>query len=323
VKIAPFDATIFSDQTVAFMTLNQDAVSALLGRSLPDGGGDTFYNLASAGGDASRLWIQIEASTLRADAASLTPSFRSDATGVDVGGDVTVAAGLRLGVALGYDKSWLSDGDGGSANEELFRASLYGSQSLGPIGLSGAVSWAHAWDHTDRATGAGPAVASRTTNDLIGAIQASAPFTFSGVTASPSVGVVVSHLSGASFAEFDPVDEGAFAVTGQGVAQTFVAPFAKIGLSRAFVTSSGLTWTPDVEAGYREDASARGGAFTLTAADGTVFYGNRAALDRGAGLLGASLTLHRNGWTLYVKYRAEVASGWTDQSFAAGLRIAF
>jgi hypothetical protein len=184
-------------------------------------------------------------------------------------------------------------------------------------------SWAHAWDDTGRATGAGDAGASRETNALTGAVQASAPFTVQQVVFTPAAGVIVTHMTGRGFAETDSVDNGAFAVSGQGPAVTFVSPFAKIGVSRSFTDNGGVTWTPDAEVGYRRDGAAEGRAFTLTAVDGTSFAGNRIGLDKGSALLGASLTAHKTGWTVFVKYRAEVAGNWTDQSVAAGLRLAF
>ncbi len=322
-KVPPRDAALFSAQTFAFAALNEDSAMALLGRSLPDGGGNTFFNMADTGGDKGRAWIQLDTGTLRGDQTAASPVFHADNAGVQAGADATLAGNARLGAALGYDQDWLRDGYGGTGREQVFRASVYGSASLGPIGVSAAASWAHAWDDTGRATGAGDAGASRGTNAFTGAVQVAAPLAMDRVLVTPAVGVIVTHLTGPGFGETSPVDNGAFAVIGQGAAVTFVSPFAKIGVSRSFTDVAGVTWTPDAEIGYRRDGAAAGGAFSLTAVDGTAFTGNRVGLDKDAALLGASLTAHRMGWTVFVKYRAEVARNWTDQSVAAGLRLAF
>jgi uncharacterized protein with beta-barrel porin domain len=312
---------LFSMQTFAFAELNQDSAKALLGRTLPDGGGDTFYNMAATPGATARAWIEVDGSFLDGGGTASTPSFRSDAAGVQVGADATVAGDLRLGVALGYDKSWLSDSLGSSGTEELFRASLYGSQPLGPIGISAVLSWAHGWDDTTRATGVGAAVAARGTDDFTGAVEASAPFVLSMAKVTPAAGIIVTHLSGPSFVETDNVSS-AFAVDGQGDAKTFVTPFVDLGVSHAF-QSGGVTWTPDVVVGYRYDQAAAGSAFVLTSVDGTGFGPYRVGLNNNAVTYGASLTAHAHGWTLFIKYRAAASSNWTDQDVAAGLRLAF
>ncbi len=276
--------------------------------------------MADTGGDKGRAWIELDSSTLRGDASG---TFHADDAGVQAGVDATLPGSARVGAALGYDESWLRDGYGGTGREQVFRASLYGSVIAGPIGVSGMVSWAHAWDDTGRATGAGDAGASRGTDAFTGAVQAAAPFSVQGLTFTPAAGVIITRLNGPSFAETDPVADGAFAVTGQGAGTTFVSPFAKVGVSTAFKSASGVTWTPEMELGYRRDEAAEGAAFTLTAVDGTAFAGNRIGLGKGAALMGAGLTAHRTGWTVFIKYRAEVAGTWTNQSLAAGLRIAF
>ena len=101
------------------------------------------------------------------------------------------------------------------------------------------------------------------------------------------------------------------------------SPYANLGLSREFTSQGGIVFTPDATIGYRYDGAARGEHFTLTAADTTVFQGNRVGLAGGSGLFGLSLTAHQGQWTAYAKYRAQVASGWTDQSGGIGFRFSF
>lgn len=314
--VAPRDPAIFSQAAFAFAEANQDAARSLLGRTRPDGGGDTFYNLAPDGGPQARGWMDVTGQAL--DPAG----FRSTSGGVEGGGDVDLGAGLRLGGALAYESAHLTDGDGGSANQDIVRVSLYGSQTLGAVGLSASLSYAHAGERFDRAAGFGQAASSRGVDDVAGAVQASLPFQTGGTWVTPAAGVLISDLSAAAFAETDAAS-AAFALTGPAAHGTAVSPYVAIGLSHAFATVSGAEITPDVEVGYRYDALASGLSQTLIAADATSFAGNRAGLQRSSALLGASLTAHRANWTGFLTYRASVAGDWNNQSISAGLRLAF
>ena len=96
-----------------------------------------------------------------------------------------------------------------------------------------------------------------------------------------------------------------------------------VGLSHEFRGAGGMVITPDVQVGYRYNQSASGQAFSLTAADGTPFEAVRVGLNGGSALVGASVTAHTGTWSAFVKYRAQVASKWTDQSASVGFRVAF
>ena len=112
-------------------------------------------------------------------------------------------------------------------------------------------------------------------------------------------------------------------MTGSSQALTTVSPYADVGFSHTFVMPGGLAVTPDVLLGYRYNSGAQGQNVTLVAADGTNFSGERVGLRKSTGLLGASLTATQGGWSAYVKYRADFAQGWTDQSLSLGMRLAF
>ena len=298
-----------------------EAVTGLLGRTLPDGGGNTFYNSASAGSPGVRGWIQADGGTLSIDQSARNPHGTADTAGLQGGFDVT-AGTARIGLALAYDYQWLHDRDGGKARENGVQVSLYGSQSLGPIGLSAVISYAHGSDLVNRATGIGQASATRSLNEYSGAVQLSAPFRSGGVDVTPAAGVYVSDLTSNAFSEtFAP--SAVFAVNGSAKGFTSVSPFINVGFSHAFVSSNGMTITPDVLVGYRYDAGAPGQDQTLVASDGTVFAGNRVGLSRSTGILGGSLTATEGGWTALIKYRADIASGWLDQSVNVGARVAF
>ena len=288
-------------------------------RTLPDGGGHTFYNFAADGGPQARGWIEATGAYL--DGGSGPSAFNATSGGVEGRADVAFAGGARLGGALEYESSRLAGG-GGSASLSAVRASLYASQSVGALGFSAALTYAHGWDDTSRAAGVGVSVSSRGLDELTAAFQAASVAQAGPVQVTPAAGVLVTHAAASGFAEFNATDP-TFAVTGASASGTFVSPFVSLAFSRPFTTAEGVAVTPDVMLGYRYDDAASGLSQTLQAADGTLFRNVRSGLYPNAFQAGASLTAHRGAWTGFVKYRATLAGGWTDQSLEAGLRLAF
>jgi hypothetical protein len=314
--VAPRDPTLFSIAAFAFAEDNQDAAQSLLARSRSDGGGDASYSLSPNGGPRARGWMDVTGSVL--DPAA----FRSTSAGIEGGADVDLSGGLRIGGALAYEDAHLTDSASGWANQDYGRVSLYASQTVGAVGLSASLSYAHADESLSRAPGFGRATSSRGVDDVSGAFEASAPIQTGGTWVTPSVGVLVSDLSAGAFAETDGASS-AFALRGLAASNVAVSPYATVGVSHVFVTQAGGELTPDVQVGYRYDGLASGLSQTLVAADGTPFVGNRADLGRSSALLGASLSFHQANWSVYVKYRATVAGDWNNQSFDLGLRYAF
>ncbi|MDR3508063.1 MAG: autotransporter-associated beta strand repeat-containing protein [Caulobacteraceae bacterium] len=309
--VSPLDARIFGAQAFAFAQTNQDAVSALTGRAAPDG---------SSG--RGRAWAEVNASTLAANSNGARPGFNADTGGLRGGGDVEIGGGNRAGLALAYDRTTLHDRAGGEAAADIFRASLYAYQPIGPIAFTEVVSYAKAWDKTSRATGAGIAEASFASDALTGAVQVSAPLTAYGLSITPAIGVQVSRLTFGQFSETDALAPD-FAVSGSGRAVTITSPYATLGLSKELKAPGGVTVIPDIDIGYRRDQGASGAAFRLSAADATVFDGDHAGLAGDAALLGVSLTAHRGQWSAFAKYRAQATRDWTEQGGAIGLRLAF
>jgi outer membrane autotransporter protein len=240
---------------------------------------------------------------------------------METGIDFAVGAGGRLGGAIGYESSSLTDIYGGKANEDIVRLSLYGSQTWGPLGFSGVLSYAHGWADSHRAAGIGLSSASRGDDALVGAAQVSAPWSIGSIVVTPAAGVTVSNTGSATFVEQNGTN-AAFAVTGTVASQTVVSPYAVVGLSSAFTTAKGATITPDLQIGYRH-ASEGGAPVTLTAADSTVFTGNQINPEPDSALVGASITAHRDNWTAFVKYRGSFAGDWSSETVSAGLRISF
>jgi hypothetical protein len=316
VVVPPRDAALFSDAAFVFAETNQDAARSLLARTEPDGGGDSFYDLAPDGGTRVRGWMDVTGS--RIDPAA----FTATTGGIEGGADVDLGGGFRLGGALAYDSSHLTDADHGSADQTEVRGGVYASQTVAGVGFSASLSYAHGSESFDRRTGFGVATSSRGVDDLVGAVPAAAPFQLSGSQVTPEVGLLISDVSAGAFAETDGKNS-AFALTGASAHGVAISPYATVALSHAFTTQGGVVIRPDVEVGYRYDEVATGLSQTLVAADGTVFPGNRAGLQRSSALLGAGFTAHQGRWTGFVNYRASVAGDWNNQAFSAGLRFAF
>ena len=314
--VAPADAAIFSNLAFALIEENQASLGDLLQRPGASGG---FYDLSTSTGHEARGWVEVLGGFLDPSAAT---HFRSTSGGIQGGVDLALGNGARLGGALGYESGSYSDSAGGSANQNLVRVSLYGSQGVGPVSLSAVVGYSHASQDFARASGIGASTASRGVDETDAAIQAALPIETGGAKLTPSVGVLISYLSAAPFAEANAQSTG-FAVTGTRAADNVASPFAKLELSKTLTTASGLAWTPTVLAGYRYDAGASGMNQALIASDGTAFLGNRTGLSPSSALLGFSLAAHQGHWSGFFNYRAEVASDWSNQSLQAGIKVAF
>ena len=188
--------------------------------------------------------------------------------------------------------------------------------------MSAIASYAHAWETTRRETGIGRADVDHGVTQLTAGAQAVAPFHFSGMTITPTLGILVSRLSGANFTEKGDVP-ASFQVSGRFRSRTFISPYTNLQLAYPVTSRSGVTWIPEVSVGYRRSAAARGAAVTLIAQDGTVFDGNRVDLSKGSMVAGTALTVHKGRWTGFIRYRGQFADGWTDHGAAIGFRVGF
>lgn len=313
--IAPTDGQLFSEQITGFMASNEVRAIGLLGRTQADGGGNSFFNPEIGEARRARFWMEGTGHTLGANA------FRASSAGAQFGGDVTLGATGRVGLAFAYERSWLDDTAGGTGRGNNIHASVYASQPIGSVGLSASFTYSHASMKARRPTGAGIADANRDLTGLTAAVQISAPIAVRGALLTPAIGVVASRLEADAFHETGGGLPG-FAVAGLDRDKSFVSPFASIGLSYALSGRGGVTWVPDAEIGYRRSSVARGVDTVLIAEDGTVFAGNRIALDRNVIRAGASLSAHKGRWTAYVRYRAEVSNASTGHGGVLGMRLA-
>lgn len=316
VVVAPADGRLFSEQITGFLADNELRAIALLGRTQPDGGGNSFFNPETGDPKKARFWMEGTGHTLGANA------FRASSAGAQFGGDVTLGATGRVGFAFAYDRAWLDDTAGGTGHSNGIHASIYASQPIGPIGLSASFTYSRAWNTTRRPTGVGIADGKRDLTGLTGAVAISAPIAVRGALLTPAIGVIASRLEAEAFRETGGGLPG-FAVAGLAHDKSFVSPFATLGFSYALSGRGGVTWVPDLEIGYRRSAVARGIDTILVADDGTTFGDNRVALDRDVIRAGASMSVHKGRWTAYLKYRAEASGSATDHSGSLGMRLAF
>lgn len=321
--IAPQDAELFSRQSTAMVMASVDDAIGLLGRTLPAGDGNTVFNLDDdADGPARRSWVQARYHDLDAERSSSQVGFGARASSIQVGTDWTMAGTARIGVAVAHDNAWLRDSLGSRGRSDVTRLSLYGSQLVGPVGLSATLGYAHARDEAWRATGIGDARSRRGTDAYTVGVQAALPFTLGGLLVTPVVGVVATQLSGDAFLEQGEIP-GVFAIAGKARSETVVTPYASLDLSRTLVSTGGIRWTPEAQLGYRHAGGAQGQRYVLTAGDGTVFDGNRAKVAGDVAQASVALTAQRNGWTLFLRYQGQWANQWNDQQVQLGLRVAY
>ena len=297
-------------------------VNGLLGRGLSSasGGNEALDLLGCITADGHRVWAQIDGNDLKYNpvGAAIT---HVDTAGLQGGIDFDLGHG-RVGVAGGYDYQTLHDNAGGKGRDNIAFVSLYGSTPIGGLALSGVLSYAHGSGASQRSTGIGNAYSNRSFDDFVGAAQIAAPMRSGGVTIVSAAGISVSDLSFGAFSETFPKSP-AFALTGTANDLTSVSPYATVSISKTFVTESGLAITPLVLGDYRYNSGADGQDITLTAADGTVFAGNRAGLPKSTAILGAGLAASQGRWTAYVKYRGNLASGFTDTFVTLGAQMSF
>jgi len=307
---------------VVFAEVNQEAVADLLNRTKANGGGDSLYNGDAGDQPMTRVWAKVSGSSLSGAATSAGPRLSADSGGFDAGLDVASDPNTRIGLAIGYGNDTLSEGDGTHGGEELFRIAGYASHNFGPYGVSLVLDYSHGWDHIGRETGVGRAEASFGADDVTGAIQIARPFGYQGFKVTPDMGVEVSAVHSSGFTE-QLAGLSAFALSVSSVSNTDVEPYAEIGVSKVYTLSSGAELIPDAQIGYRYDSAAHAEGPTLTAADGTTFGGAHLAYDRSQALLRLDLTIHKGGWTGFVRYKGDFAGNWTDQTGQIGIRFAF
>jgi outer membrane autotransporter protein len=342
--VNPQDPSIFSAQAQALaQSANADTASLLnkaiqggaanspacaaeapLSPAKTGGGGQLASALASAFCGAGG-WIEATGSLGHADASDGAAAYNANTAGFLAGIDKIInTIGTRLGFAVGYDETYLSDKSGGGGRMGTTRVALYGSQPLGQFTLAGVLAYGNASNTTSRDTGAGNLSESNSESIYSGGLQLSTMLNLGGITLQPAAGVRLASVQGGShFNESAAGIMAAFAVSGKTPGYHSIQPYALIDASQTFLTGSGVTITPNVEAGYEYEAGDRGVATGLTSADLTEFSTTHNKLDAGDVLLSAGLAASKNNWSLFATYTAHLAGNWTSQTGEAGIRITF
>jgi uncharacterized protein with beta-barrel porin domain len=343
--VGPADDSVFSNINQQAATTTQDVNTSLLDKATEGSaagneaacaaaaaanatpGSSTAAQMASAIGNAfcgAGGWIEATGTDSNIDASNGAPSYNATTAGFLAGIDTEVNnSGTRLGVAVGYDQSWLKDSQDGSGNLNTVRAGLYGSQVLGVFTLAGDLMYGHTNTNSTRQTGIGAVGGSTDANLLSGGVQAGMTQQVLGYNITPAFGLRVAGVESGGFVESGSGILAPFKVTGSSSAYESIQPFVSVNISRSFLTASGVTVTPDITAGYFYEAADWGKFVALKAADGTGFKSAYNSLDPNIARLSLGLSAGENNWSLYAKYAAYLTGNFTAQTGEAGLQIKF
>ncbi len=346
--VTPTDDSLYSAQAEAVATAAQQANDSLLGHAddalrsddqarraacaaaerVPNDGTSTASRMASAMASAfcgAGGWIEATGTAMNVDGSGDASAFHATTGGFLAGIDKAVGpSGSRLGLAVGYDETWLHDNAGGRGTIGTTRVGLYGAQPLGRFSLAGDFMYGHADNSTERATAVGQAYGKHGSDIVSGAVQLSTGLGFfGGFALTPAVGLRVAHVSGGGFTETGAGYVPYFAVSGSSPDYTSVQPFVKLGISRDFVTQSNIVITPTASIGYDYEAGDRGQRARVMSNGGMTFATGTNRLDASAANVSAGLAVGRGAWSLYARYSAYLSGNWTAQSGEAGLQVKF
>jgi hypothetical protein len=154
--VAPADDAIFSDATQEQAAATQEVTDELLGKanghqastaacaaeeaaapaSATPGAGAGARIAAALGAAFCHAggWVEATGTGLSMDGNAGAAGYHADTGGFMAGVDAQVTQyGARLGLAVGYDETWLHDSSGGKVTVDTTRAGLYGAQPLGRL----------------------------------------------------------------------------------------------------------------------------------------------------------------------------------------------
>jgi hypothetical protein len=339
--VAPLDDSIFSDEIQSSAAQAQQANAALMDKaSAGDAAGSgscaapggTAQSQTSAQKLASAVagaicgaggWIQAEGTVMRAYGGGDVPGYGANTGGFLAGiGKAVNNAGLRLGIAVGYDETALQSAASKGAVDTT-RVGLYGSQALGRFTLAADFMFGASTTTTNRETGAGEANSTHAGESFSGGLQVSTSVALGGISLAPAAGLRIAAVNAGGFNESGDGFTAPFAVAGAASGYDSVQPYVTLDISRAFLTHSGITITPDASLGYVYEAGSQRRAVTLQARDGTAFASQDIALAVSAAQASAGISAGKGIWSLYARYSAEAAGNWVSQTGEAGLQVRF
>lgn len=330
--VGPDDDALFADAGQAMALEAQQANDVLLAHAAGGGAspcpaagvarndGSTQAGIAGALASAfcgAGGWVEADGTDMNE-----AGGYGAETAGFLAGVDREVSGfGTRLGLAVGYDGTWLSDKSGGTENADTMRVGLYGAQPVGRFVLSGDFMDGFVTTNTNRATGAGGAVGRAHGNILSGAVQISRPITVAGAALLPSAGLRVASVSISGFDE--AAQSAAFALRVGASGGASVQPYIRMAVSRDFVATSQVVITPQAGLGLVYETGNPGSGVETIAGDGSVFTAGAKRLDAAAGQMMAGIAAGRNDWSVFARYNAEVAGNWSSQTIEAALQVRF
>jgi hypothetical protein len=348
--VAPADDAVFADANEAAALSAQAANDSLLGKAAERAG--AAADSASCGAEAAGVratgdgpgvsgqgraaaaigqafcaaggWVQATGGVATMDGGGGVAGFSTNMAGFLAGVDAPMGAGgSRVGLAVGYDEDWLKDGEGGKASVGTARFGVFGSQALGHVVLASDFMLGTMSEDMTRQAGPRGATAKPGGTVYEGGVQAGTAVQLNGFSVAPAVGLRAAVVDVGGFAERAPAPFGAFAVRAAAGTYASVQPYAKVTVSRTYLTGGGVSVTPDASVGYAAELADRGQAVGVTAADGTAFVSSKTAPDGNAAEFSAGVSAGQGGWSLYAKYAAAVSGNWTAQSGEAGVAARF
>ncbi len=348
------DQSIFSEQQQSLAQNTQNATGTILDKATEGGSnadpacnvqapaqsqmaGSTMGGMTSNGSQIANTlasvfcgrggWIEATGSLDHVDASNGAPAYNNNSAGFLAGVDTPVGtAGTRLGFAVGFDQTSLSDKAGGTGNLSTTRIALYASQPLGSFTLAGVVGYGFASNKTTRSDGLGDSFSESNNVGIFNAgLQGSTHVELGAVDIAPAAGIKVASVNGTNFSENTSGLLGPLAVKGRLASYTSVLPYISARASETFVTASNVVISPDLLLGFEYEAADRGRPTTITFSSGvpTNYATAYNKLDAGDALISAGISASRNYWSLYATYTAHISGNWSDQTGEAGLRIKF
>jgi uncharacterized protein with beta-barrel porin domain len=270
-------------------------------------------------------WIEAAGSLNEAGRSGGATSYNADTGGFLAGIDrVMNAVGTRIGVAIGYARTSLTDklGDGGGM--DTTRAALYAAQPIGRFTLAGVLAYGNASDNTSRATAIGNLGASSHESIFSGGAQLSTMITMQNINFEPAAGLRIARVDGGgNFTESATGIAAAYAVSGKYPSYTSVQPFLLLSASESFITASGVTVTPNAQIGVEYEAADRGVATSLITANGFTLDSPHNSLDPEDALVSLGITASKHNWSLFATYTGRLSGNWNSQTAAAGARLQF
>jgi hypothetical protein len=323
-----YEAGLLGTPASSYGATSNSGGACAAGGNIPPSGvnttGSQMANAFAAGFCGAGGWLEASVGASNVNGSGDASTYSTNSGGFLAGVDKVVnPAGTRLGLAVGYDETWLHDDASGKDSIDTTRVGLYGAQPLGRFVLAGDFMLGFANNTATRPTGVGPAHATYSGTDYGGGVQLATQLDYNGLTVRPAAGIRFASADSNGFSESGAHYVPAFAIKGASSTDTSVQPYVKVGIARGFLTPSAIAITPSASIGYTVEAGDTGKSVTVTSVDGTQFAAAHTRLNSSAAEISLGLAAGKDNWSLYAHYTAYLAGNWTAQIGEAGLQVRF